>query len=187
MAKTASTGKNVSTETPQAAVAPAEPETPVLDYGHEGDKPLDECTIVKPPQKNTFRSVGSMVIDGKQCIARAMVPLELLMSKNIDDLKTGGTAPIFTRTGNHLVEVGNARISKSGKAVNCFIFRSLITMPLAQYESLLDPHREIKSVSISTPEEDWFPPQYVTRGDPRAALGSKNYDRLPSEMDAIKG
>lgn len=168
--------ESVSSKTVSPVDQQIESDDPVLDHAAPQTKNIEDCTIVSLPAQNSFRSIGHVAVnDNGQVIARAMVPLQLIMTKSLSDLNAGKTSPIYARAGNCLAEVGRAKLSRSGNGINCFIFGSLLTMSKKEYQNMIEGNKEIRSVSVSTPEEPWFPPQYLQPwGGSKKQLGTTN-------------
>lgn len=114
-------------------------------------------------QSRGFRPCGYAKMSEDKITANLMVPVHLVMSKSIAALQPGDKQEVYQQNflGNGISELelfGHIEVSKSGKGLN-IRHRSgaLMVMNAQAIESLVDQTREIRTVTISTPDEPWLP------------------------------
>lgn len=119
-------------------------------------------TTTQTPSRG-FRPCGYAKMTENKITANLMVPVHLVMSKSIAALQPGEKQEVYQQNflGNGASELelfGHIELSKSGKGMN-IRHRSgaLMVMNAQAIENLVDQTREIRTVTVSTPDEPWLP------------------------------
>lgn len=125
------------------------------------------ATVEDAPQQQqkqgaTFANVGRVCRsqNQKQIVGFVNFPITFSIPRTTEGFENG--IPVSARIGeNDWQEIGTARLSKSGNAINIFAFGGMVTIPKGRFDDLVNDANNVRLVSVSAPSDKVYVSTYT--------------------------